>query len=58
MEYEDGVRTFQGRRYYLLGTFNSDRRLQNINLRIGLGILTPNSQIENRLKVNLLKDQK
>lgn len=40
--YDHGVRPYRGNYYYVFGGANSNKLLQSVNLRIGLGFLTNN----------------
>lgn len=51
LHYDHGVRSYNGRNLYFFGGVNSSKLLNNIDFRIGFGYISPNSNIENRLKV-------
>jgi len=56
VHYDHGLRSFNGRLFYLFGGFNSNKVLQNINFRAGFGHVADNHSTENRLKVSLEAD--
>lgn len=42
--YDHGVRAYRGNYYYVFGGVNSNKLLQSVNVRLGLGFLTNNGQ--------------
>lgn len=47
------MRSYKGRYFYLFGGVNSNRLINNFNVRLGLGIVSENCNTENRLNVGL-----
>ena len=40
VQYDHGLRSYKGRFFYLFGGVNSNRVLNNFNVRIGLGVVS------------------
>lgn len=53
IHYDHGLRAYNNNYIYLFGGANSSKLLNNVDVRVGLGHVSQNSNIENRLKVTL-----
>lgn len=58
VQYDHGLRSYKGRFYYAFAGLNSNKLLNNLSFRLGLGLVSENCNTENRLKVSLDKDKK